>query len=822
MDVQSRQFVAHYRQSDQQPQLLRDHLLQVKRLAELYSGNLNVTHIAGLAGLLHDLGKYTDAFQNYLWLAVFHPERAPKRGSVDHASAGGKLLYNLFHNAPNRDVYKLLLAEIVGNAIISHHSYLTDFLDPNLTSPYLKRVTKDEEKLPEYDQSVALFYKETMPHEAFIKYANRAVQELQQYIKTSKGNIIEKLTLLLRFVYSCLIDADRTNTRQFEENNMSEEAVHPLTLFHQYYQRLIRHLTHLNEQPSAKTTINRLRNEMSTQCDHFAENSPGVYTLSIPTGGGKTLASLRYALKHAQLYHKKRVIYVIPYTTIIEQNAEVIRSVLKDNQHILEHHSNVVNEQYTENEMEEATEKYKLDLARDNWDCPVILTTMVQFLNTFYKRGSRNIRRLHRLTQSVIVFDEVQKVPIHCVTLFNQALNFLSHFGQTTILLCTATQPALDFVHHRLETNSNGEIVGHLQDVAEAFKRVNIVDYSRHAMNNQQLVDFLLERLQKINSILVILNTKSVVRKLYQVLNSQQYQDIYVYHLSTSMCAVHREKILEKVKQQLNEIKRHPEKKIKIICISTQLIEAGVDISFECVVRSLAGLDSIAQAAGRCNRNGEYRRLCNVYLINHAEEKLGSPALRTIREGKLITENILADLHRDPTNYEGNILSKTAMDWYFKNYFTAMRDELNLKVPRLHKTIVNLLYDDPNNGYGKAYQNEHHHRLPLCLSSSLRTAADFFYVIKDETLSVIVPYGKGKDIIAQLGSSNSIDDLGKLLRQAQRYSVNLYQQEADQLDREKQLSFYFEKQIVVLNEASYSDEFGVDIKGEGNYEGYMY
>ncbi|WP_100487134.1 CRISPR-associated helicase/endonuclease Cas3 [Sporolactobacillus pectinivorans] len=805
-----KQFVAHYRESDKQPQTVKEHLLEVKKLAESYGINLNASHITGLAGMLHDLGKYTDAFQKYLWLAVFHPESAPRRGSVDHASAGGKLLYEIFHEAIPKYQLKMILAEVVGNAIISHHSYLHDFLNSATESPYYNRVTKNEDVLPEYSKAKEHFFNEIMTVEELTDYVDWAVAELEHYIMINKGNVMEKLTLLTRFVFSCLIDADRTNTRLFEEKR-TLTAVDSHELFSVYYKKLMNYLDTRNQKLQSNTPINQLRADMSEQCERFANKPSGIYTLSIPTGGGKTLASLRYALKHAQLFGKKQIIYVVPYTTIIEQNAKVIRRILDDDEHILEHHSNVVErEEKGDEETEDGalTIREKLELAKDNWDCPIILTTMVQFLDTFYKLGSRNIRRLHHLTQAVIVFDEVQKVPIHCVALFNHALNFLNKFGQTSILLCTATQPALDYVHHRLETSSNGEIVNQLNQVVDAFERVKIVDRSyRETFDNDKLADFVRKLLGDVRSILIILNTRAVVRTLYQKLKDR-YEGVQVFHLSTSMCAAHREKILEEIKTCLANGQ-------KVICISTQLIEAGVDISFECAIRSLAGLDSIAQAAGRCNRNGEYNGLRKVYIIDHDEEKLDSPALEEISKGKFVTKNILADLHHDPSSYGGSMLSKSAMDWYFQKFFTEMGAKLDFNIPYLEINMTQLLYADRESSYLKAYKEVHNGKtLPLILLSSLRTAAENFYVIKNTTKSVIVPFGDGKDLIVQLSSAESIEDLNELLREAQHYSINVYDQELQRLEQGGQIAYYLDGQVLALKESSYSNEYGLDVQGE--------
>ncbi|GJM77091.1 hypothetical protein HMSSN036_93070 [Paenibacillus macerans] len=294
-----------------------------------------------------------------------------------------------------------------------------------------------------------------------------------------------------------------------------------------------------------------LRARMSEQCDVFAAERPsGIYTLSIPTGGGKTLASLRYALRHACKYNKQRIIYVVPYTTIIEQNADEVRKILKDSEHILEHHSNIIeddpNGRGDDDEADDGiiTDKEKLKLSRDNWDSPIIFTTLVQFLNVFYAKGNRNTRRMHNLSHSVIVFDEVQKVPIHCIALFNEALNFLKQDAHCSILLCTATQPTLEEVKRSLWKDRDGEIVPNLSEVAKAFKRVELIDQTEDPMTNETLAGWVKSEINGWGSTLIILNTKRVVKDLYEKLKDFP---VPVYHLSTSMCAAHRKEQLEEI-----------------------------------------------------------------------------------------------------------------------------------------------------------------------------------------------------------------------------------------------------------------------------------
>nr|WP_290443413.1 CRISPR-associated helicase Cas3' [Sporolactobacillus kofuensis] len=795
--------------------MVKEHLLAVKNLAEHYGHDVGIPRIAGLAGLLHDLGKYTATFQDYLRMAVFSPETAPRRGSVDHASAGGKFLFECLHTKQNRDQLRYLLAEIVGNAIVSHHSYLHDYFSPDADVPFYRRVTKSEEDLPGYSETMDHFYSEVFSQEELKKYVNTAVQELKSFLQNNSGNPIENLTLLTRFVFSCLIDADRTDTRLFEENSKRQK---PDThyLFQIYDQRLRDQLAVFNSQHEAQTPINQLRNEMSQQCERFAEKPSGIYTLSIPTGGGKTLASMRYALAHALKYGKKQIIYIVPYTTIIEQNAKVIRSILHDDAHILEHHSNLAvdakNDERDEDE-DVMTIQERLRLAKDNWDCPIILTTMVQFLNTFYKYGSRNIRRLHHLTDSVIIFDEVQKVPIHCISLFNQAVNFLKTFGKSSILLCTATQPALNYVRHSLKVNPHSELINDLDRVTDAFKRVEIIDRSyQEKFNSDKLTDLIIEQLDDVDNVLVILNTKSVVRKLYQHIRELD-QSVIIFHLSTSMCAKHREDLLEQIKICLKE-------KVKMVCISTQLIEAGVDVSFECVIRSLAGLDSIAQAAGRCNRNGEYPGYRKVFIVDHEEEKLAN--LFEINRGKSITKRILKEFREYPERFQNNILSRIAMDWYFKNYFGELEGKLDFNLRHYNGTLVNLINTERSlSECVQNFRNKHGFVPPLFLPSSLKTAAKEFYVI-NESISVLVPYGEGKNIIAELNGATTIEDLGTLFKRLQQYSINIYEQDKRKLEKENLLIPYFEGQILAIRESAYSKEFGLDLGGEGTLDEYVF
>lgn len=794
--------IAHVRESDQEIQTVSEHLLGVKYLAEIFGEKLGMKHVTGLAGLLHDLGKYTDQFQTYINQVAFHPESTEmRRGDVDHSTAGGRLLYAMFHNE-NSTIYEKLLAEIVGNAIISHHSNLHDYISPELKSDYLRRVR--DKDIDEFPLAVERFFQEVMPEIEFKQYTSKALDEIEQFMDLSPAQIF----FLTKYIFSCLIDADRTDTRQFEDKSKEVKKSHHEELFASYYQKLMNKLDSYKKDNKGNRHINQLRRVMSEQCDLFADKPSGIYTLSIPTGGGKTLASLRYALKHAQKFNKQRIIYVVPFTTIIEQNAQEVREIFGDDEHILEHHSNVIEGVVENDELSDGliTKKEKLKLARDNWDSPIIFTTMVQFLNVFYAKGNSNTRRLHNLSHSVLVFDEVQKLPTKCVSLFNEALNFLKRDAHSSILLSTATQPTLGKVNHFLMKNRDAEIVQNLSEVSNAFKRVDIIDRTNSPMNNSQLADWINSNAKIWESTLVILNTKSVVKALYEQLKDSA---LPVYHLSTSMCAAHRKDILNEIKTLLDE-------KVPFICITTQLIEAGVDVSFKRVIRSSAGLDSIAQAAGRCNRHGE-ENVQNVYIIDHIDERLSM--LKEIKTGKEITGNILARYKIKSVEYDGSLLSKKAMDEYFGHYYQRMDADLNYYIPQVDKDMTKLLMATRGEtDYVSAYNGKNNTNFPLILSGSYKTAADYFQVIDQRTTSVIVPYGEGKQIIAKLSSVERIEDLSKLLKKAQQYTVNLYSQSLRHLKQENAIIPHLEGMVYELRENWYSEAYGVDLNLEGEID----
>lgn len=787
--------LAHIRQYDFTEQSVQEHLEEVAVLARQYGEKAGLGAHAELAGLLHDMGKFTEHFTKYLRDAVL--ENIIAAHKIDHSTAGAKYLYERFRN---KHPLKDYVVETVGMAVLSHHSGMQNFQQPDLKpSDYIRRVADKE--LPFYDEVVKNFELVEGNRERVERLVEEAAEEMQQFMIAVKplSHPSIYLSLMQKFVFSCLIDADRTNTRCFEENTAPFDLENE-RVFEKGYEYL---METVREWQQNKEGINALRSAMSESCDQFAGQNSGLYTLTIPTGGGKTYASLRYALKHAKKYSKSRIIYIVPYTTILEQNAQAVRKIIRQPEAVLEHHGNVIDDESLDSNSDYyAVPHHKqMQLSRDNWDAPIIFTTIVQFLDAFYQKGTRKSRRLHNLADAIIIFDEVQSVPYQHQELFHSAVNFLRQIGNSSIILCTATQPANDAAVRSVEVPlhfaGRTEMVDQLDDVVDAFKRVDIHSkVNAEGWNSEEIAQFAVELLEETNSALIILNTKSAVKKLYEQLRS--ISDVYIAHLSTSMCPAHRKEKLREIKEKLG--------KEKVICVSTQLIEAGVDISFENVIRSLAGLDSIAQAAGRCNRNGE-REVGDVYIIRAAEENLSK--LPEIRIGAEVTDRyILPD-----SKFAQKLLHPKTIKTYFSHFLAQAKREIRIAPDGLDGNLLMLI----NGKYPVKQKRE------IRSFSMFKTLEKYFEAIHSPTTAVIVPYGKGKKIIASLNeNTHGFAEFNKLMKIAQQYSVNLYSHELRMLSREGLIEPLFDGSVYCLNEKAYDSKYGVTLAGEGEQQFQFY
>ncbi|HDH00798.1 MAG TPA: CRISPR-associated helicase/endonuclease Cas3, partial [Nitrospirae bacterium] len=452
---------------------------------------------------------------------------------------------------------------------------------------------------------------------------------------------------------------------------------------------------------------------------------------------------------------------------------------------VLEHHSN----------LEPETQTWHSKLVTENWDSPIIFTSMVQFLEVLFGGGSRGARRMHNIANSVLIFDEIQSLPVNCVHLFCNAIQFFVDHARSTTLLCTATQPLLDNLKFpdkgQLTLPDDRELVGNMTEVFEQFKRVEIKNLVRpKGWSEQKLIELMITQLKEKGNCLVIVNTKKWAKKLYdRCINSVDADSLF--HLSTSLCPVHRKEVFNTVRQRLDD-------ELPVLCISTQLIEAGVDVDFNSVIRFLAGLDSIAQAAGRCNRNGNLD-MAQVYVVNPQDEAIDM--LPDIKEGREKALRIFSE--KDETE----LLDPEVMSLYFSYYFyeraNLMSYPLTEKQAGRKDSLLSLLSDN--------HLNIGIEKNAIKLQQSFKTAGKAFKAIDSPTQAVIVPYGdKGKEIIAGLCADFEPAKAFKLLKEAQKYSVNVFPNVWRKLiDAEAVKPVQKGEGIYFLEERFYSENFGL-------------
>ncbi|KNZ34030.1 MAG: CRISPR-associated protein [Methylibium sp. NZG] len=814
-------FAAHHRKSDGEWQSLDDHLIGVAALSKRFAAKLGLQQAGELLGLLHDLGKYSQAFQTYLKSATGEinqdededwVDAVSLKGKIDHSTAGAQMIWEKLSAKGQKE---RLVAQLLALCIASHHSGLIDCLTSDATSTgndnFGRRIGKGREKthveeaLGHWDEQVrerasTLFSNPRLTDDLFARIARVWKRDLEPNMPPYKSTIGQfKVGLVVRLLFSCLIDADRINTADFERGRSgTARPGGAYTSWGVLIDRLERRLAAWV--PTER--IDLLRQDISLHCRDAASRGSGVFTLTVPTGGGKTLASLRFALHHALQRTLDRVIYVIPFTTIIDQNAKVVRSVLEPadapadrGNIVLEHHSNLTPEQ----------QGWREKMLCENWDAPVVYTTMVQFLDTLFGSGTRGARRMHQLANAVLVFDEVQTLPIRCVHMFNNAVNFLVEQCNCTVLLCTATQPLLhrvDDVKGAIRLHAQHEVIGNVEQLFRDLKRVEIKNLCTAAgWSFAEIAALALKEVSFAQSCLVVVNTKSAARSIYELCAGQP--DVPTFHLSTNMCPAHRKDILAKVTARLAD--QRP-----VLCISTQLIEAGIDVDFGSVIRSMAGLDSIAQAAGRCNRNGR-RSSGSVHIVNPSDERL--TMLPDIAIGKQKAEQVLADYADAPSRFDNDPIGPKAIDSYYENYFWTRRDQMDYPETSdaLGHTDTLLSLLSANAQVTSEYMRRNRTEPHMYLRQSYMAAARAFKVIDAPTQGVIVPYGsKGQALVSDLCAAYDVELEIKLLRRAQQYTVNVFPNVMDELVRAGAL-YEIKKgtRIWCLDERYYGEEFGI-------------
>jgi CRISPR-associated endonuclease/helicase Cas3 len=711
------EYLAHIRESDKAKQSLEDHLKGVANLAMGFAEIFKAGEWAYLAGLWHDIGKYSNEFQNRLNASSDNNENSETiHGKVDHSTAGAQHSFKTLDQA----------GKMIAFAIAGHHAGLPDGKSNEL-SCLMERLQKT---IPDFSACPHEYLDDTrkisLPFPLEVKNTGRACFQLWLYIK---------------MIYSSLVDADFLDTEAFmNPDKVTWRAGYPA--IEQLWSSL---LVALERIKSSSTQINIKRAEILDECLKASELEPGLFSLTVPTGGGKTLSSLAFALKHALKFGMKRIIYVIPYTSIIEQNADVFRKIMGVDS-ILEHHSN----------FEPDAEDFRSRLASENWDAPLIVTTNVQFFDSLFAcRASAN-RKLHNIAGSVIILDEAQMLPVPVLKPCLEVLRVLSRHYHASVVLCTATQPALikrDDFKEGLEDVR--EIIPDTVSLYNTFKRVKTNILS--SISDDELA----EKLSGYKQALCIVNKRKHARELYEKIKDNDG----TFHLSALMCPVHRTVVLKRIRECLLS-------KENCRVVSTSLVEAGVDIDFPVVYRAVSGVDSITQAAGRCNREGRLEKPGQVFVFS--QEGSSPPGFQKLSAQ---TAELVLRRHEDP-------LSLEAVEDYFRSLYWLKGDGLD------GKGILADLAEGMNKG-----------------DFPFRVVAGKFRIIEELTDSVIIPFNN--DAFKVINELRFSEYPSKAVRKAQRYCVQIHRKALARLISAGSVEVIHDQYYVLTNMDIYRDDIGL-------------
>lgn len=798
--VENKQYIAH-KAEDGRVQLLSEHIKNVQKNVAMEGEKVDMKNLLSLAGIFHDAGKYRPLFQKHI--------QEENYDQINHSSVGARMIYNYETRKSGRSS---LLAEMEAYVIAAHHG-LFDCMNKEKENRFLQRL----EETDEYQIAINHFYKELVQEKEIDEIYQNAMQELDYICQsivslnqeekqsrifhhtqdsTKVNSKLFYLGCLERLMLSMLIDSDWKDTNIFMENRPKQDGadieIQYEDIFKKAYHSYEAYMNNLQKNHVSKTPKERkiigLREKMRKECMEFAKKQlkqGSCYRLAIPTGGGKTLAGLGYALEYCKQNPKmKRIIYVSPFISVTEQNSKVIKEAVGNAEWVLEHHSGITEENG------EKENKYLEKPFGETWEEPFIATTMCQFLLTLFSDKKQCIRRMHRLKNAVIIIDEVQSLPIKCIDTFNLMINFLTKVCHTTIILCTATQPLLANVEKPILYSKPEDLIQKPENREKDFSRVKILPINKlNTMRIQELADFTKEKMQEKDNVLIILNSKHTVHLLYEVLK----QKFPCEYLTTNLCAEHRSNKIDKIK-----IKLESNDDSKLIVISTSLIEAGVDISFQCVIRALAGLDSIAQAAGRCNRHGELEK-GEVFIVNVLDENLGQ--MPDILKGKQAARIVIGDYIRDA---EGSLLDGKWMKNYYTEYFYKQMSEMRYitkeKIANKKINILQLL----SQGYPVSDNDG-----KTILNQAFKTAGTEYHPIDNNGIAVLVPYGKGKKLIEDLRYEEDWSTIKELLHQLQRYTVTIYQYQQVQFYNKCILQKIEKGEYVFWTATEYDDEEGI-------------
>lgn len=693
-------------------QTVKEHLQGTAKLSAEFAKKFGKEEWGYCCGYLHDIGKYSVEFQ--------HKIRENGNERIDHSTAGAKVCMETGGIYP-----------VMSYCIAGHHAGLPNYgssQDGGSEATIMGRMKKSLKDYSVYKDEIEIPKVTTVP----IAYGETKNPDFA-------------LSVFIRMLYSCLVDADFLDTEAFMKNGqIKRDAGESIEILFQKLEKYVAKWL-LNKEID---TVNGRRTEILRNCLEAGKREKGLFRLTVPTGGGKTVASLAFALRHAVHNNMDRVIYVIPYTSIIEQNAQIFRSILGD-ENVLENHCNV---DYGDSE-----EWNPMKLAAENWDKPVVVTTNVQFFESLFGNKSSKCRKLHNIANSVVIFDEVQMLPTDylkpCVAMIEELVNSF----EASVVLCTATQPALQpFFQSGIPAY---ELCPRLEEQFRFFKRTTFQNLDK--ISEEALIEKLSEEYQA----LCIVNTKKKAQVLYQALKGQG-----VFHLSTSMYPKHRKRVLEEVRRCLNAGER-------CLVLSTSLVEAGVDLDFHSVYRQLAGVDSVIQAAGRCNREGK-RSLedSNVYVFQFEEQE------RILGQRKQIdAAKILVSDGKDISALE-------TIEEYFSFLYHLKSSELDKK---------NIM------GQFKGIK-----------CNFLKVAEDF-KMIENDTKTVFIPVEEeAQDLLQQLKYQGFTKTS---MRKAGQYSVTLYDDVIEKMKDAGMIELVAENIndfYELKDKERYTEEFGLDLNIE--------
>lgn len=787
------EYPAHIRKVDGKKyiQTVEEHCRGVAEIAAELLRDIGLEKTVYLAGMVHDLGKFSENFKNYIEKAA--DGEKVQRGSVNHTFAGVRFLLEK-HSDEQLSGFSDIILEILAYAVGAHHG-LFDCVDDNNNNGFTKRIQKEGIDYLNAAQQFLKICCSEQDIEDLLKQSEKEFFPVFNEIEKLADNADAKIQntqitfyigFLARLILSAIIEADRSDTSQFM-NGYSEKTVKNIS---EIWINCIKNVEQkLSTMPLDKT-INKTRAQISALCAEAGNLESGIYRLNLPTGAGKTLTSLRYALHHALAHNKKRIIFTMPLLSIIEQNAGIIHDYIGNEELILEHHSNIV-------ETDENDELDKRELLVESWDVPIIITTMVQLLNTLFAGKTSNIRRMQALCNSIIVIDEVQTVPDKMLSLFNLALNFLAKICNTTIILCSATQPCFEKTMYPLD-KSVKDLITLTKEQEMVFKRVRL-EY-KGEMDCEELADFAAGILEGNNSLLLVCNTKNEAAVMFNLLCSK-LKDVKAFHLSAGMCTAHRKETIKEMQEALEN------KQQKVLCVSTQVIEAGVDVSFARVIRLLAGMDNIVQATGRENRNREFDGLAPGYIVRLKGEFL--KGLSEIEDAKNAAADLLVKYKNNPQIYDDDLMSAKAVNEYYKSLYENVKSGYHdFYIESVRDSILNLMSCNGNVDSEKIPEYNKYF-----MHQALKTAGGLFTVFDESSIDIIVPYDRGKEIIQKIFAVGDKDyeKLKAILKEAKLYTVSLFKYQKIKLEEQGALIFVPSAGVYILQDGYYDELTGLNI-----------